>query len=201
MHDVITPDDEKRNDVVKMYQSGESIMSIHKNTGISRTTIYDWIGKHNANKKKPLNMSDYHKLEFHCKKLEDTISILKHSGCTVNSPLEVKYEVIKSMSDLYSISTLCAALDVAKGSYYNHIFRNKNGNTLAAKRIAELTPVVEEIYNNSRQIYGAGKIADEVSQVLIENNIDFDEIKLCIAYRDTKSNYFAKIENTFIYNL
>lgn len=53
---------------------------------------------------------------------------------------------------------LCDALNVARGSYYNHIFRNKNEDTLIAKRRAELTSVVEKIYNDSRQIYGAGKI-------------------------------------------
>ena len=173
---------EKRNDVVKMYQSGESIMSIHKNTGISRTTLYDWIKDYNSEKDKPLNMSDYNKLKLHCKKLEDIISIIKYSGCTANTPLKTRCEIIKSMSDAYSISALCSALDVAKGSYYNHIFRNKNGNTLAAKRIAELTPVVEEIYNKSKQIYGAGKIAaimndrgyhttyHTVSKIMHENN-------------------------------
>ena len=53
---------------------------------------------------------------------------------------------------------MCDALNVPKGSYYNHILRNKNEDTLAARRIKELTPVIEEIYNNSRQTFGAGKV-------------------------------------------
>ena len=53
-----------------------------------------------------------------------------------------------------SISGTCCS----KPFSLHHIFRNKNDNTLIAKRRAELTPVIEEIYNNSRQIYGAGKV-------------------------------------------
>jgi len=53
---------------------------------------------------------------------------------------------------------LCDALNVPKGSYYNHILRNKNEDTLAARRIKELTPIIEEIYNDSRQTFGADKV-------------------------------------------
>ena len=38
-------------------------------------------------------------------------------------------------------------------------FAIKNEDTLAARRIKELTPIVEEIYNESKQIFGSGKIA------------------------------------------
>ncbi len=96
---------------------------------------------------------------MHCEKLENIIQILKTCGCTVDAPLKQRYEVIKELSSVYSIATLCNALNVPKGSYYNHIFRNKNEDTLLAKRIKELTPIIEEIYNDSKQTFGAGKIA------------------------------------------
>ena len=60
-------------------------------------------------------------------------------------PLSKKYEVIKSLSDEYTVNILCEALKVAKGSYHNHILRNKNGNTKAANRKAEMLPVIEQI--------------------------------------------------------
>ena len=137
---------EKKDSIVNMYLCGESIISIHNQTGISRTTLYSWINAYKVNQKKPLNIADYNKLKMHCDKLENIIAILKSAGCTVDAPLKTRYEVIKNMSDTYSISTLCSALN------------DKNENTLIAKRKAELTPVIEEIYNNSKQIYGAGKI-------------------------------------------
>jgi transposase InsO family protein/transposase-like protein len=147
--------------ILNQYLCGDTITDIHRRSGISRSTLHNWINAYNENSnvRKPINMGDYNKLKSHCAKLENIISILKSAGCTVNAPLKERYAVIKEMSDTYSINTLCEALNVAKGSYYNHILRNKNENTLAAKRRAELTPVIEQIFNDNRQIYGAGKIA------------------------------------------
>ena len=150
---------QEKNKVIEQYKSGISITSIHKTTGIARSTLHLWLkGQNSDTAEKPINKGNYNKLKSHCEKLENTIQILKTCGCTVNAPLHQRYEVIKELSTTYSITTLCNALDVAKGSYYNHILRNKNEDTLAARRIKELTPIVEEIYNSSKQIFGAGKI-------------------------------------------
>lgn len=69
-----------------------------------------------------------------------------------------RYEVIKSLSDEYTVNILCEALKVAKGSYYNHILRNKNGNTKAAKRKSEMLPVIEQIFHDYNEIFGSSKI-------------------------------------------
>ncbi len=58
----------------------------------------------------------------------------------------------------------CNLLGVAKGSYFNQTLRNKKGNTLDAQKRAEITPVIEQIFQDSNQIFGAGKI-----QVILKN--------------------------------
>ncbi len=149
-----------KEEIIKQYESGVSITSIHNSTGIARSTLYSWInGPRSDTTDKPLNRGDYNKLKMHCEKLENMIQILKTCGCSVDAPLNQRYEVIKDLSSVYSITTLCNALNVPKGSYYNHILRNKNEDTLAARRIKELTPIVEEIYNESKQTFGSGKVA------------------------------------------
>ncbi|MBP3360040.1 MAG: helix-turn-helix domain-containing protein [Clostridia bacterium] len=40
---------ENRENVINMYLCGNSITSIHNSTGISRTTLYDWINTYNSN--------------------------------------------------------------------------------------------------------------------------------------------------------
>lgn len=59
----------------------------------------------------------------------------------------------------YNVNILCDALCLPKGTYYNRKLRGKNGNTKAKQRRDELKPVVEEIYHESNQIYGPGKVA------------------------------------------
>lgn len=152
---------EFKNKIIRRYVEGESVSSISKSTELSRSTIYIWLKdaqeKENL-KTKPLNLGDFHKLKSKCQKQEEIIKILQTSPCSTRAPLSERYEVIKELSDIYSVNTLCSALKVAKGSYYNHILRNANENTQFARKKKELTPIIEEIYNKSKQTYGARRI-------------------------------------------
>lgn len=86
------------------------------------------------------------------------VEILQQAPCTVTAPLSERYALIQDLSEKYSVSLLCKTMKVAKGSYYNHIFRNKNENTKFEEKKRELTPIIEKIFNDSKQIYGASKI-------------------------------------------
>ena len=69
-----------------------------------------------------------------------------------------KYEAIQSLSDEYNVNTLCDALTVAKGSYYNHVLRNKNGNTEATRKQSEMAPIIEQIFHENHEVFGSSKI-------------------------------------------
>ena len=146
--------------VVKRFLCGETVTAISKSTDIARSTIYAWTKAYDdCNKKKnPVNIRDYKTLLQRCERQQRIISILKASRCTAIAPLHERFSVIEEMSNEYNVNTLCEALNVAKGSYYNHILRNKRGNTKASQRHKELKPIIEEIYNENKQIFGAGKI-------------------------------------------
>jgi transposase InsO family protein len=88
--------------------------------------------------------------------LEQMVEILQMSPCTVSAPLHDRYEVIKDLSDTYSITLLCKALMVAKGSYFNHLKAKED--TVYALKKKEITPIIEEIFNASNQVFGARKI-------------------------------------------
>ncbi len=146
--------------VVNRYLNGETISKISQSTKISRTTIYLWVKKRNNsfNKGKAPNFRYLHDLQEKCDRQQKIIEILQRSPCTPSAPLSKRYEVIKSLSDEYTVNILCEALKVAKGSYYNHILRNKNGNTKAANRKAEMLPVIEQIFHDYNEIFGSSKI-------------------------------------------
>lgn len=150
-----------RDSVLNRYASGENISSISKSTGISRTTIYSWIKNfehQQESEAKPISLREYNNLKRKCKRLTQMVEILKTADCNSSTSLIEKCEIIQAKSDKYSISLLCETLGVAKGSYFNQTLRNKKGNTLAAQKRAEITPVIERIFQDSNQIFGAGKI-------------------------------------------
>ena len=57
----------------------------------------------------------------------------------------------------FSVHTLCEALDVSRGTFYNHIFR-RTEVTVNDKRREQLREQVNEIFEESQQRYGANKI-------------------------------------------
>ena len=54
---------------------------------------------------------------------------------------------------------ICDEFDIPRGTFYNHVLRNKKDNTWYAKRREELRIRIQEIYDDSNQIFGAAKIA------------------------------------------
>ena len=146
--------------VVNRYLNGEQISKISKSLNVSRTTVYAWIQQRNNsfNKGKAPNFRYLHDLEQKCERQQKMIEILKRSPYTPSAPLSKKYEVIKALSTEYNINTLCEALDVAKGGYYNHLLRNKNGNTKAARKQSEMTPIIEQIFHENNEVFGSSKI-------------------------------------------
>lgn len=47
---------------------------------------------------------------------------------------------------------------MAEGSYYNHLLRNKNGDTKAAKKRSEMLPIIKQIFHENNEIFGSSKI-------------------------------------------
>ncbi len=146
--------------VLNLYNGGTRVTDIVTQTGIPRSTVYYWIKSAIPEELPKLNLRDYQILKQKCERQERIIAILKTAPCTVSAPLQERLSVIEQMvSDEFNVNTLCEALNVSKGTYYNHTLRNKRGETTYAKRRRELFPIIEEIYHESNQIYGSGKIA------------------------------------------
>lgn len=147
--------------IVLSYLGGKTISELANENKISRSTIYIWIKEAQTEedtKVNPVNLRAFHDLKVKCYRLETIIEILQSAPCCTSAPLKERLEAIQEMSTTYNVNTLCDALNVAKGTYYNHIKRNKKENTLHAQKIRELTPIIEEIYHSSKQTYGAARV-------------------------------------------
>lgn len=146
---------------INRYLSGESVASITTTSNIPRSTFYAWIKEYQARKSNPkeISLKNFRVLEIKVKRLEGIIKILKTVHCTVHSPLQEKLYELEKLYSEYTVHMLCEALDVPRGTFYNHILRNKKDNTTYSKRREELRIKIQEIYDNSNQIFGAKKIA------------------------------------------
>ena len=153
--------------MVERYMDGEAVEGIAKDAGVTTGTIYRWIRDVRAEQaasekgeRIPLTQKMYNQLKEHVEKLEGIITILKIAGCKVDAPLDVKLSVLERLyhEEEYSVRMLCEALEVSRGTFYNHLRRNKRENTVYSKRKEELRHMILEVFHDSNQVFGAPKI-------------------------------------------
>lgn len=147
-----------KQEAINLYKSGTPAAEIATSLSISRSTVYKWVKEQN-NGPSDLTKSSLCRLENKVKRLEGIIEILQGVNCTVSSPLNEKLDALERLYGKYSVHMLCEALKVPRGTFYNFILRNKRDNTWYSKRQEELRMKIQEIYDETKQIFGAAKIA------------------------------------------
>lgn len=157
----------QKQDIINRYFSGEGVTTLSDETGVSRSTIYSWVKlerelrEKKAAEKEAVNFKSYSQLKEHAERLEGMLTILKTCGCAPHDPLAVKLKVSEQLyrEDNYSVRMICEALDIARGTFYNHIFRNKRENSSHMKRREDLKILIQEIFDEFNGILGSPKIA------------------------------------------
>ena len=151
---------------IARYKSKECIISISNETVIPRSTIYRWINDYTA--KNSINSNaknkEFKELKRKLEKLQSMLDIIHELGISVNAPLKEKLTGMTPLYGKYNVHWLCEAMQVDRGTFYNHIFRNKKDNTWYSKRREILREEILKIYEENRQIFGAGKITAILKQ-------------------------------------
>ena len=152
----------QKQELVLRYQNGESVSDICTQTGIARSTLYSWLKPYQTTITEAgtvVTPQEFSALKKRVEKLEGIIQVLKSVDCTVSAPLQDKLKALETLYGQFSVHTLCDALEVPRGTFYNHIFRNKKENKSYQLRRTELSEQIRQIYDESDQIYGAKKIS------------------------------------------
>ena len=76
----------------------------------------------------------------------------------MDAPLREKLDAMERLYGQYNVHMLCDGMGVPRGTFYNHIKRNKRDATWYAKRREELRESIQRIYDESNQVFGAAKI-------------------------------------------
>ena len=154
---------EQKQSIIDRFISGESSARILSDTRIPKSTFYGWLRAYNEEQniamRKTVNIRNFNLLENKVARLEDVIKILKSAPCTPKAPLKQRLYAAEQLYGKYSVHMICDAFDISRGTFYNHVLRNKKDNTWYAKRREELRSRIQEIYDESNQVFGAAKIA------------------------------------------
>ncbi|MEG0893622.1 MAG: IS3 family transposase [Oscillospiraceae bacterium] len=152
---------EQKQKLVTRYYSGESITDICKEMGVSRSTFYTWLKPYQSTVTEAghtVTAAEFVKMKKKLEKLEQKLEVLQTVNCTVSAPLQKKLYALEALHGQYSIHILCEALKVDRGTFYNHLLRNKKDQSSYQFRRTELSEQIRQVYDESNQIYGAKKI-------------------------------------------
>ena len=148
--------DEIKQETIAQYQAGSTITELALKHRIARSTLYSWIKPRSLYQ--TAVMTQQAKMSAHTRKLESIIEVLQKAGCSPNAPLQDKLHKMELLYGEYSVHVLCEAMKVPRGTFYNHMFRNKRDNSSYQIRRTELSEQIRTIYDKSNQIFGAKKI-------------------------------------------
>ncbi len=142
------------------YYKGVPVVQIAAKLGISRSTIYVWIRNQKAEGliKTVPTQKEVMNLKQKLAKLLGIVSVLKAVDCTANAPLHERLLAAESLYGKYSVYVLCDALNIARGTFYNHLFRNKRGNSTYAKKREEVRIQIQNVFDDNGRVFGARKI-------------------------------------------
>lgn len=86
---------------------------------------------------------------------------IRLSQCIADVPLQKRLSILENLyhqsDNTYSVHELCEALNVARGTFYNHIFRRADRSQRDQEQ-AQLMLLVQQAFDDSGQRYGAEKI-------------------------------------------
>ena len=166
---------EQRQVILKRYHSGMSVRELVAETRIPRSTIYAWLKKgKETGEEQSISRKAYNQLQKHAHRLAEMLSILKTCSCAPYDPLPEKLKTLERLYETggHSVRVICEALDVPRGTFYNHIFRNKREESSYEKRREELRGHIQKVFDDSNQIFGAAKIVAVLREQGVNTTIE-----------------------------
>lgn len=185
---------EYKNQIIIAVRNGLLIADASQRYQVAQSTLYRWIKEYKQTGNN-FSITDYTTLQRKSQRLEHILQIIRLSSIIEEVPLQKRLAILARLHEQfeqYSIHELCEALNVSRGTFYNHIFRKANRTKYLEEQTLMLQ--VKQIFDDSKQRYGAEKIR----VVLAENGIRvgkerirkiMNELGLVSIRENAKSNY------------
>lgn len=147
---------------VQRFVTDESIPAICKDLQVAPSTFYRWIKLYHSIESEHHSYSplEFDAISRRLVKAEHQLEIIRLTEIISKTPLQIRLcslTQIHEQREQFSIHDLCDALEVSRGTFYNHIFR-KADQTHRLREQAELLLQVQQAFDDSGQRFGAEKI-------------------------------------------
>ena len=155
--------EEEKNTVMSRYAAGgEEVKSMLKEYGIPKSTFNQWLREYDlrygCNSKYDFSPRNFRSILRRNDHLEDLLAVLNESYCSPNAPLEDRLSEAENLYKSYNVHLVCEALNIPRGTFYNHIKRNQRDNAWYCLRREDLKKEILQLFDDSHQVYGARKM-------------------------------------------
>lgn len=148
--------DEIKLNVIEQYNEGKAVAMLSKEFSVPKSSIYYWLN--NDSIEEPTKSPSIKYLQSKIVRLETMIEFLQRVTCSPQAPLREKLYEMEKYHGEYAVHLMCDAMNVARGTFYNHVFRNKKEDSYYSKRKVFLRERIKEVFEENNGIFGAGKI-------------------------------------------
>ena len=155
--------EEEKNAVISRYAAGgEEVKSMLAEYGIPKSTFNQWLREYDlrygCESKYDFTPRNYRSILKRNDHLEDLISVMQASYCSPNAPLKERLNEAEQLYKDYNVHLVCEALNISRGTFYNHIKRNQRDNAWYCLRREDLKKEILQLFDDSDQVYGARKM-------------------------------------------
>ena len=155
--------EEEKNAVISQYSScGGEVKSMLAELGIPKSTFNQWLREYDlrygCNSKYDFSPRNFRNILRRNDHLEDLLAVLNESYCSPNAPLEDRLSEAENLYKSYNVHLVCEALNIPRGTFYNHIKRNQRDNAWYCLRREDLKKEILQLFDDSHQVYGARKM-------------------------------------------
>lgn len=134
---------------------------------VPQSTLYKWFHESTTYLRRysrlPVSNHQIYQMERKIKTLQIENDIFKKSGCGIKSSIKEKIEAIERLKGEFTVHTICKTLNILRSTYYHHERRapEKTWNEI---RNETLRPLIKEVFDLSKERFGAAKIAIKLKE-------------------------------------
>lgn len=120
--------EEFKKQAVACYEQCHSLCTVAEKYQVAASTVNRWVNEHKnlGDTEEPFTLSEFRTLKRKYERTLHLLEIIRLTGFLDEVDLQKKLCTLARLHDqteLYSVHELCEALNVARGTFYNHIFR------------------------------------------------------------------------------
>lgn len=161
--------DEVKNAIMSRYAAGgEEVKQMLAEYGVPKSTFNQWLREYDikfgSNSKYDFTPRNFRNILRRNDHLEDLLSVLQDSYCSPNASLTERLIEAERLYKNYNVHLVCEALNISRGSFYNHIKRNKRESAWYFLRREKLRKNIRDIFYDTNETYGARNMTAALRQ-------------------------------------